>query len=90
MKILIVEDELDIIELISYHLKKEGFQVRFTSNGEDCLNFKTNTFPDLILLDLMLPGIDGLDVCKQLKSNPATHHIPRRCGQVPTAPQALP
>lgn len=75
-KVLIVEDELDIIELISFHLKKEGFQVRFTSNGEDTLGLKPSQLPDLILLDLMLPGLDGLEICKQLKSNPVTQVIP--------------
>ena len=75
-KVLIVEDELDIIELISFHLKKEGFQVRFTSNGEDTLSLKPTQLPDLILLDLMLPGLDGLEICKQLKSNPVTQMVP--------------
>ncbi len=75
--ILIVEDEPDIIELLKLNLTREGFAVSSAENGEDALKFiKHNQVPDLVLLDLMLPGIDGLEVCRALKSSPATAGIP--------------
>jgi two-component system phosphate regulon response regulator PhoB len=75
-KILIVDDEKDIIELIQYNLEKEGYVVNHAFSGEQCLENVKSELPDLILLDLMLPEIDGLDVCKFLKNNPQTSHIP--------------
>jgi len=75
-KILVVDDEKDIGELLQYNLEKEGYKISAVFSGEQCLeNIKTE-LPDLILLDLMLPEIDGLDVCKFLKNNPQTSHIP--------------
>lgn len=74
--ILIVEDEEDILELVAYNLTKEGFRVKGVLTGEDALKKATKESPDLILLDLMLPGLDGLDVCRTLKSDPETKHIP--------------
>ncbi|MDD5409309.1 MAG: response regulator [Candidatus Omnitrophica bacterium] len=75
-KILIVEDEKDIIKMIEYNLKKEGFKVIDARDGEDALDLALRQYPDLILLDLMLPGIDGLEVCKTLKKDPKTASIP--------------
>jgi two-component system phosphate regulon response regulator PhoB len=75
-KILIVDDEKDIIELIQYNLEKEGYVVNHAFSGEQCLENVKSELPDLILLDLMLPEIDGVDVCKFLKNNPQTSHIP--------------
>ena len=73
--ILVVDDEEDILELLRYNLCKNGFNVIATS-GEDALKInKTKTF-DIILLDLMLPGIDGLDVCKEFKKNQSISSIP--------------
>ncbi|MEW5923368.1 MAG: response regulator [Candidatus Zixiibacteriota bacterium] len=74
--ILIVEDEEDIQELIRYNLAREGFQPVSALSGEVALNSVNNKKPDLILLDLMLPGIDGLEICRQLKSDQKTAHIP--------------
>ncbi|RMD78423.1 MAG: DNA-binding response regulator [Lentisphaerae bacterium] len=74
--VLIVEDESDIRELIVYNLVRHGFQTAEAGTGEEALQKITEIRPDLILLDLMLPGIEGLEVCRQLKSNPATHAIP--------------
>ena len=74
--ILIVEDEEDIIELISFHIKKEGFQIEFTTQGDDALTMVEKVQPDLILLDLMLPGMDGFDVCRELKTSQQFRHIP--------------
>ncbi len=75
-KILIVEDEKDIIKMLEYNLKKEGFKVIDARDGEDALDLAMREYPDLILLDLMLPGIDGLEVCKSLKKETKTASIP--------------
>ena len=75
-KILIVEDEKDIIKMLEYNLKKEGFKVIAAHDGEDALDLALGQYPNLILLDLMLPGIDGLEVCKSLKKESKTSAIP--------------
>jgi len=74
--ILVVEDEEDIQELIRYNLAREGYQTVSAMSGEDALNSIDNKLPDLILLDLMLPGIDGLEICRRLKADGKTSHIP--------------
>lgn len=73
--ILIVDDEEDILELVEYNLMQEGFQTRTAISGEDALKLARAEHPDLIVLDLMLPGVDGLDVCKLLKTDPETSSI---------------
>ncbi len=74
--VLVVEDEEDILELIRYNLMKDGYQVMGVTSGEEALRItKTKAF-DLIILDLMLPGVDGLEVCKTLKNNPKTQSMP--------------
>lgn len=75
-KILIIEDEKDIIKMLDYNLKKEGFKTLSAHNGEDGLDMARKENPDLILLDLMLPEMDGLDVCKAIKNEAKTSHIP--------------
>jgi len=75
-KILVVEDEEDILELIKYNLAKEGYQVSVAMTGETAVDTAKRVLPDLILLDIMLPGMDGLEVCKMLKHDPATINIP--------------
>jgi two-component system phosphate regulon response regulator PhoB len=74
--VLIVEDEEDIRELVSYHLLKEGFQVASVVSGEEALAVVESQTPDLILLDVMLPGIDGLKVCQRLRASPKTADVP--------------
>jgi two-component system, OmpR family, alkaline phosphatase synthesis response regulator PhoP len=74
-KILVVDDEEDILELIRYNLAKEGYQVSTATSGEEALTKARQEMPDLILLDLMLPGLDGLDVCQELKRQPNTRQI---------------
>ncbi|MBF0458296.1 MAG: response regulator transcription factor [Nitrospirae bacterium] len=75
-KIIVVDDEKDIVELISYNLTKEGFHVTSSFDGEDGLNkIKEQRF-DLIILDLMLPGIQGIDLCKIIKSSEDTAAVP--------------
>ena len=75
-KILVVDDEEDILELIRYNLEKEGLQVVALTSGEEALRKARTDPPDLIVLDLMLPGMDGLDVCREFKSNPVTTRVP--------------
>ncbi len=75
-KILVVDDEEDILELVGYNLTKNGYRVTCVTTGEDALKTAMSELPDLIVLDLMLPGLDGLDVCKILKNDPNTWHIP--------------
>lgn len=75
-KILIVEDEKDIIKMLDYNLKKEGFKTLSAHDGEDALDLVNKEHPDLIILDLMLPVMDGLEVCKILKNNTKTTSIP--------------
>ncbi|MFO7764886.1 MAG: response regulator transcription factor [Pelovirga sp.] len=74
--ILVIEDEEDILALLHYNLIKEGFKVTCAQTGEDGLTAARTLEPDLIVLDLMLPGIDGLDVCRALKKDKATSAIP--------------
>ena len=75
-KILIIEDEKDIVRMLDYNLKKEGFRALSANNGEDGLDMARKEHPDLILLDLMLPEMDGLEVCKAIKNDTKTAHIP--------------
>ncbi len=75
-KILIVEDEKDIVKMLEYNLKKEGFRTFSAHNGEDAVDLAGKENPDIVLLDLMLPGIDGLEVCKALKNEAKTARIP--------------
>ena len=74
--ILIVEDEKDIVKMLDYNLKKEGYKTLVAHDGEDAIDAANTKQPDLILLDLMLPGMDGLEVCKTLKGESKTALIP--------------
>lgn len=69
-KILIVDDEPDIIELIEYNLKKEGYQVFTASNGLEAIQVAKKSLPDLIILDIMMPKLDGIEACRQLRAMP--------------------
>ena len=75
-RILVVEDEEDILELVSFNLDREGYQVVRAKSGEQALKTARMESLDLILLDLMLPGIDGLDVAKVFKNDKATREVP--------------
>lgn len=75
-KIFVVDDEEDILDLVEYYLSKEGFQVNRFVSGEDVLQALRQQMPDLILLDLMLPGVDGLDVCRIIKRDADFSDIP--------------
>ncbi len=74
--LLVVEDEEDIQELVRYNLERDGYAVTTVASGEDALEKAAATPPDLILLDLMLPGLNGLDVCRALRAEQSTKKIP--------------
>ncbi len=76
LKILVVDDEPDALELISYNLKAAGFDVATAADGEEALKKARNAQPALIILDVMLPEVDGLEVCKTLRREPATASVP--------------
>ncbi len=75
-KILVVDDEEDILELVRHHLIKDGYEVVAADSGENALDKIREVKPDLVILDLMLPGLDGLEVSKRFKGNPELQHIP--------------
>ena len=75
-RVLVVDDEEDILELVKYNLAKDGFDVDGAATGEEALAAARSKHPDLVVLDLMLPGIDGLEVCRRLKKDPKTESIP--------------
>lgn len=75
-RILVIDDEKDILDLVEYNLKQNGYKVSCVATGEEALEAARSFNPDLILLDLMLPGVDGFDVCKELKSQSDTAEIP--------------
>ncbi|MBK8977605.1 MAG: response regulator [Planctomycetes bacterium] len=74
--IVVIEDENDILDVIEYNLAREGYRVRAFRNGEEGLEAVRRFAPDLVLLDLMLPGLDGLEVCRRLKQDAVTRSIP--------------
>ncbi len=73
--ILIIEDEEDVLELVRYNLVRNGYKVDTAMTGEEGLVKAKNLLPDLLVLDLMLPKVDGLEVCKRLKNDPKTENI---------------
>lgn len=75
-KIVVIEDEPDILEVIQHNLTREGFKVLACTDGAEGLRMVQNEAPALVLLDLMLPGMDGLEVCRLLKMDTVTQHIP--------------
>ena len=74
--ILVIDDEKDILKLLQYNLEKQGHQVIAAVSGEQGLDLARSKSPDLIILDLMLPGVDGLEICKMLRSDRATRQTP--------------
>jgi len=74
--ILVIEDDSDIVEIIQYNFEREGYRVITASNGEKGLETAISKKPSLIILDLMLPGLDGIEVCKRLRTNAETRSIP--------------
>jgi len=75
-RILVVDDEEDILELVKFNLSREGYDVLVAASGEKAIDITRKQLPHLIVLDLMLPGIDGLEVTRLLKNSPETRQIP--------------
>ncbi|MDR5658834.1 response regulator transcription factor [Serpentinicella sp. ANB-PHB4] len=75
-RVLIVDDEEHILELIKFNLEQNGYQVMTKETGEECLAFLDQESVDILVLDLMLPGIDGIEVCKQIRSKPNLKTLP--------------
>ena len=75
-RLLVVDDEEDLLELVRYNLSKDGYAVECVATGEEALKSARREPPDLIVLDLMLPAVDGLEVCRRLKADTKTRDIP--------------
>lgn len=75
-RILVVDDEEDLLELVRYNLAKEGYEVECVGSGEEALASARRSPPDLVVLDLMLPAVDGLEVCRRLKADAKTRDVP--------------
>ncbi len=76
IRILVVDDEPDVLELLIYHLEKEAYRVDVADTGDKALKMARENLPSLLVLDLMLPGINGLEICRLLKCDPKTRDIP--------------
>jgi two-component system alkaline phosphatase synthesis response regulator PhoP len=74
-RVLVVDDEPDIVEFLSYNLVKEGYAVFTASNGQEALDSVEKNNPDLVLLDIMMPIMDGVEACRSIRSNPTYNHI---------------
>src|SRR5688500_3597767 len=74
--VLVVDDEKDLVDLITYNLTRNGYDVLVAYNGNEALEVAQRETPDLVVLDLMLPGIDGTEVARRLKSDARTAHVP--------------
>lgn len=75
-KILVIDDEADLVTVVKYNLEREGWKVRSAGDGAAGLEAARRDLPDLVVLDLMLPGMDGLEVCRKLRAEPRTARIP--------------
>ncbi|MGB0868013.1 MAG: response regulator transcription factor [Flavobacteriales bacterium] len=74
-KILLVDDEPDIIEILTYNLKKEGFTVSSANNGKSALSMMENDIPHVVVLDVMMPGMDGMEACEIIRNNPKYDNV---------------
>src|SRR5688572_53979 len=75
-KIALIEDDADLYSLVQYNLEKEGFQVAGSQTGKGAVELCRREKPDLVLLDIMLPDSDGLDICKAIRAHPELSHLP--------------
>src|ERR1700752_1487454 len=74
-KILLVDDEQDILDFLSYNLEKEGFVVDVATNGKDAITKAAKQKPDLIVLDVMMPGMDGIETCREIRNIDSLKHV---------------
>ena len=74
--IVVIEDESDILEVLKYNLEREGYRVRTCRDGESGLRLVREENPDMVLLDLMLPSLDGIEICRRLREDPITRNLP--------------
>ena len=74
-RILVVDDEADILFLLKYNLEKEGFTVRTAANGREGIEVAKECFPDVIVLDVMMPEMDGIETCLELRENPDLKNV---------------
>ncbi len=74
--ILVVEDEKDILDLVDFNLRQAGYKVIKTTDGAEGLRLAQSEAPDLVVLDLMLPGVEGKEICRRLRQNQSTRHLP--------------
>ena len=74
--VLIVDDERDLLSLVDFNLRQAGFETQLAATGEQALSHLRRRVPDLVVLDLMLPDISGMEICRQLKADPRTRHVP--------------
>jgi len=74
-KVLLVDDEQDILDLLGFNLEKEGFEVFTANNGRSGLEIAKQQIPDLILLDVMMPGMDGMDTCREIRDDAKLKHV---------------
>ena len=75
VSILIIDDEEDIRDILKYNLEKEGFEVDVASNGEEGLSKMKVKTPELVILDVMMPGMDGIEICEIIRSTPSLEHV---------------
>ena len=75
-RILLVDDEIDIIDILKFHLEKEGYDIITAQKGKEAVERAERFVPDLIVLDLMMPELDGISACRKIKADPITKHIP--------------
>jgi len=75
-KVLVVDDEEDLVELTCFHLQGEGLEAIGALDGEDAIDKIEQEKPDLVLLDILMPGMNGWEICKYIKTNPQTKHTP--------------
>ena len=75
IKILLVDDEPDILEFVSYNLKKEGYQVFTAMSGKEGITIAKKEMPQLIILDVMMPDVDGIETCKEIRDTPGLKNV---------------
>ena len=78
-KVLIVEDDEAIVTLLAYHLENEGYAVTHINSGTDAMSGIEGVRPDIVILDWMLPGLSGIEICRQIRARPNSQRCPSSC-----------